>query len=355
MTLLMRPFRIVLLALVAALAVVQAGPAVAAPPEDGKKAGEVGAPVPPNGKRTRGSRRAPALQPVVGPLQATIGIADQKADVFADQRFRGLGMRHARRSVAWDALLYDWQVRDIDTWLRAARRAGVTPLITFARSRVAERRHLVPPPAQMQRAFRAFRARWPWVKDFAASNESNHYGEPTGRRPQLAARYYLAMKRSCPSCRILAADLLDFPNMVSWVRQFVKHAKEQPRYWGLHNYLSANRFQLARTRELLLATTGEVWLTEVGGLVKRRTEDQAGKAKLKEGRQHAAQVTRFIFQRLARLSPRIKRVYVYHWNSSSPADTWDSALVGHDGRPRPAFNVLASVMRTVRAARSARR
>ena len=344
----MRSLRFLLPAFACVLAL--ASPAVAAPPEKEKKQDQTGAVTAPGQTKKAGSR-APALAPVVGPLRATVGIADQKADLFGDQRFRGLRVRHVRRSVAWDALRYDWQVEDIDSWLQAARRAGVTPLITFARSRVAERRHLVPTPAQMQAAFRQFRARWPWVKEFVASNESNHFGEPTGRRPQLAARYYLAMKRSCRTCKILAADLLDFPNMVSWVRQFVRYAKEQPRYWGLHNYLSANRFQLARTRELLLATTGEVWITEVGGLVKRRTVDKPGKAKLKEGRNHAAQVTRFIFQRLARLSPRIKRVYLSHGNCSSDRDTWDSGLVGPDGRARPALNVLQSVLRSARAAR----
>src|SRR3712207_1917267 len=76
------------------------------------------------------------VKPVAGPLKATIGIADQKADFFADARFKALGVRTARRSVAWDALRYDWQVADIDAWMQAARTSGVLPVITFARSRV---------------------------------------------------------------------------------------------------------------------------------------------------------------------------------------------------------------------------
>src|SRR3712207_7819943 len=50
--------------------------------------------------------------------------------------FQQLGLKVARRSVAWDALDYDWQIKDIDDWMIAARRAGVRPLITFARSRI---------------------------------------------------------------------------------------------------------------------------------------------------------------------------------------------------------------------------
>jgi hypothetical protein len=180
-----------------------------------------------------------------------------------------------------------------------------------------------------------------------ASNESNHYGEPTGRRPALAAAYYKAMRRSCPTCRIAGATLLDYPNLVKWSKAFVKAAKETPRYWALHTYISANRFDVSRTRDFLTAVKGEVWITEVGGAVKR----PRGQAKFPEGTGHAAKVTRFIFEDLARLSPRIKRVYLYHWNAEGPRSTWDSGLVGTDGRPRPAFPVLQAQLRAQRAAR----
>ena len=280
------------------------------------------------------------LMPVKGKLATTFGIADQKASVFGDARFAGLGLRTARRSVAWDTMQYEWQVQDVDAWLQAARRAGVTPLITFARSRVGSRRHLVPTAAQVRREFVRFRKRWPWVREFVASNESNHFGEPTGRRPRLAAQYYKAMKSACPSCKIAAATLLDYPNMVAWARQFVKAAGHQPRYWALHNYISANRFDLARTRNLLLAIKGEIWLTEVGGMVANRTPARKGKAKLKQGSTHAAQVTSFIFKKVARLSPRIRRIYLYHWSSDGPRSTWDSGFVDHTGKPRPALGVL---------------
>src|SRR3712207_5618170 len=99
------------------------------------------------------------VKPVTGPLKATIGIADQKADFFTDPRFKALGLRTARRSVAWDAMRYEWQVADIDAWMQAARANGALPVITFARSRVGSRRHLVPTAAQMRAAFVAFRKR----------------------------------------------------------------------------------------------------------------------------------------------------------------------------------------------------
>ena len=285
-------------------------------------------------------RKTYKIKPVSGKLKAKVGIADQKAAFLSDSRFQGLKIKLARRSVAWDFMQYDWQVQDVDAWMAAARAAGVTPVITFARSRIDAKRHDVPSAARMSAAFKGFRARYPWVKEFVASNESNHYGEPTGRRPKLAAAYYKAMKKACRSCKIAAATLLDYPNLVSWSRAFVKAAGHQPKYWALHNYVSANRFDKARTVQLLRALKGQIWLTEVGGLVKRRTPNGKGKAKLKEGVAHAAKVTDYIFNRLARVSPRISRVYLYHWDSGGPLSSWDSGLIDHRGNPRPAFGVL---------------
>ena len=287
------------------------------------------------------AKRKPAkLKPVTGKLQAKVGIADQKADFFTDPRFQGLKIKMARRSVAWDTMQYDWQIADVDAWMAAARAAGVTPLVTFARSRIDAKRHQVPTAAQITTAFKAFRARYPWAKEFVASNESNHFGEPTGRRPALAAAYYKAMKKACPSCKIAAATLLDYPNLVTWSKAFVKAAGHQPKYWAMHNYVSANRFDATRTVQLLRAVKGQIWLTEVGGLVKRTTPNRKGKAKLKEGVAHAAKVTDYIFRRLARTSPRISRVYLYHWNSGGPGASWDSGLIDHRGNARPAFTVL---------------
>lgn len=271
-----------------------------------------------------------------------IGIADQKAEPFTDPLFRSLGIRHARRAVAWDALRHAWQVDELDRWMFATWVGGVQPLVTFARSRIDRRRHVLPSPAQFRSAVRAFRKRYPFVRHFVAWNESNHYGEPTGRRPEKAARLYRVLKAECRGCQVAAADLLEQRNMVPWVRRFVKAARHQPRYWGLHNYLGANRFSVKQTEELLAATKGEIWLTEVGGLVRR---NNGSRTKLPQGVAHATRVTRFIFDRLVPLSPRITRVYLYHWNARATDTSWDSGLVDAKGRPRPALTVVKKALR----------
>ena len=284
--------------------------------------------------------RLTRLHPVTGALQLRLGVADQKDDMFTDQRFLGLGIHYARRSVSWDVTRDPALSAAFDEWLQAAHQAGVDPLITFARSARPGRRHVQPNAQQYEREVRAFKARWPSVDTLSTWNEANLPGEGPNN-PRLVASYYRVLKRVFPTATILAADLLDLPNVVSWVRGFKRAARTEPRYWGLHNYVTANRFQVDRTRQLLQNTKGQIWLTEVGGLVARRNRSTI---RLSQGATHAAQVTRFIFDRLARLDPRISRVYAYHWDSTSTRDSWDSAFIGPDNRERPALAVLRRVL-----------
>jgi hypothetical protein len=279
----------------------------------------------------------------------TIGIADNKPDMFFDPRFGGSGVRHARLTVGWDALSSPWQAAQMDMWLNAAHAANIQPLVAFGHSRTDRRR--VPTPERLLFEFRRFRARYPWVHEFAAWNEANHCGEPTCHRPGLVAAYYRKLRRECPDCRILAAEVLDMPNMVTWVRAFRRAAGEEPRYWGLHNYIDANRTRTTGTRRMLRAVKGQVWFTETGGIVARRNPH---KVTFPESARHAATATRFLFQRLVPLSRRVTRVYIYHWNSDAPGNTWDSALIGPTGRVRPAYRIVQRVLNAAAARRAAR-
>jgi hypothetical protein len=288
------------------------------------------------------------LRPVTGKLATKIGIADQKAEVFDDQRMRDLGFGYARRSVAWDGLRFADERAALDDWVRGAELIGAEPLITFSRSRkISGRRHRPPTGTQFLREFLRFRKRYPGVKTWSSWNEANMCGVGTCSKPALVASYYNAIRRNCPGCKVVAADLLDQPNMVSWARAFRRAARFEPRYWGLHDYIDANRLQSTRTVKLLKAVRGEVWLTEIGGLVARRNRSTI---KLPQGRAHAAKATRFIFDRLARLDRRVARIYIYHWRSSTPGDSWDSALIGADDEPRPALAVVKRVLAAQRPA-----
>jgi hypothetical protein len=282
------------------------------------------------------------LKPVTGKLTTKIGIADQKAEVFDDERLRNLGFGYARRSVPWNALRFADQRADLDAWVAGAGLMGAEPLITLARSRIATGRTYSPPTgAQYLTEFLRLRNRYPAVKTWSAWNEANMCGVGTCRRPEVVARYYTLIRRNCLGCKVVAADLLDQPNMVSWVRAFRRATRVEPKYWGLHGYIDANRFQTTRTASLLKAVRGEVWLTEIGGLVARRNGSDI---RLPQGKAHATRATRFIFGRLARLDRRVARIYIYHWRSSTSRDSWDSALVDANGQPRPALAVVSRAL-----------
>jgi hypothetical protein len=271
-----------------------------------------------------------------------VGIADQKFDMFNDERFAELGIRHARLAIGWDAMRYDWQVEELDAWLAGAKALGVTPLISFGHSRV--NRRSLPTQSRMRLEFRKLRKRYPWVKTYATWNEANHCGEPLCHKPPLAASYYRALRAECPSCKILAPEILDMPNAVDWVKQFRRALGYTPKTWGLHNYVEANRFKMTRLRALLKVMPGaNVWLTETGGLVRR---DNASTTDIPEGPRHAAEVTRYLFDHVLPRNPRVKAIYLYHWNAGPAETTWDSGLITPGGNARQSLSVLRRVLHT---------
>jgi hypothetical protein len=79
---------------------------------------------------------------------------------------------------------------------------------------------------------------------------------------------------------------------------------------------------------MLADTTGDLWLTETGGLV------QDGDLPYDE--QRAAQADQWIHG-LAAAHERIARVYFYGWLASTEPGSFDSGLLEPDGSPRPAY------------------
>jgi hypothetical protein len=262
-----------------------------------------------------------------------VGLADQHASALVDPQFTALGLRSARVVAAWDAALQPSP--ELDTWLRTARALGLDAVVTFG-PRPGEDCQpgpcALPSVDAMRAAFRAFRVRWPWVTAFGAWNEDNHPAQPTADAPAEAARLYETLVDVCPDCRIMAAELLDIDNMLSWLRRFRAALSREPALWGLHNYGDVTRGRTAYTEALLGAVTGKVWVTETGGLVRsdRWPYDEA-RARLGVVRALA----------LANAHPdRIERVFIYQWRAA-PWEPWDAGLLRPDGTPRPSYAVLA--------------
>jgi hypothetical protein len=264
----------------------------------------------------------------------TIGMSDQKVGMWQDPRFQQLGVTQVRLLMSYDSVLAGDFSR-YDAWMHAAQLRGADVLLTINHhSRVPSR---LPSSAQYRRTVRILVKRYPWVKTMSAWNEANHHTQPTYNRPRKAAQYFNIMRRECKGCKVVAADVLDGKNMLPWVATFKRYAKN-PRIWGLHSYGDTNHFRPFRytsTRQLLSAVKGEVWLTETGGIVRFGRNFPGGPS----GEARAARAVKRTFQ-VARMSSRVKRVYLYHWDADPKFLTWDSAFVAANGRARPALEVL---------------
>jgi polysaccharide biosynthesis protein PslG len=290
---------------------------------------------------------------VVAPAAAsatpvTVGLGDQSWNTFGDRYFEALALKQVRVVTPWNVARSRGDRAWLDEYLAATRLGGIEPLVSFGAangSRCPARPCKLPTSAQFERAFRAFRKRWPWVRTISVWNEENHRSQPTFRYPEQAARYFNIVRKRCRGCRIVAADVIDDPNMVRWIRRFRTVAR-RPRIWGLHNYRDGNPRRGQRyggTKLLLKNVPGKVWLTETGGIVKFVLPD--GKTlfpySVKRGNVALGRVLR-----LARAyRNRIQRLYVYHWRQDDK-NRFDSGLIGEDGVPRPSYYTLERWLRT---------
>jgi hypothetical protein len=301
---------------------------------------------------------AVAALAVAAPAQAqalTIGIADQRAGTFHDARLTSL-VHNARLSVAWDAMRYDWQRREIDTWMSAAKTAGIVPLVTFGRSRT--RKFSLPPVDVYRKEMLRFRHRYPDVREYSPWNEPNLAVRRSNYDPQRIASYYRVLRRMCPTCDVLGADVVDTTSIDRWMRAYLREfpRDQRPRLWGLHNYVDVNSRSDWGTRMMRRLAPGEIWFTETGAIIRRRKpsalDDNDRRSLIRiGGGARAVQATRRVF-RLAATSPRITRVYIYHWKATSNG-SWDSALVAPNGTTRPSFDVFAAQARRALAAAAA--
>ena len=265
-----------------------------------------------------------------------VGIGDQHAATFDDPLFAWLGMRTARIVVPWN----DADTGHVSRWLERANANGVEPVVAFGRNWGRGGGRRLPPIIKYRWAFRRFLRAHPSVRHYIPWNEPNHPKQPTWRRPDMAGRFYNAMRAECPRCTIVAGDVLDTPGMTRYVEAYQSVLKRRPRVWGMHNYGDAYGRKSTATRQMLRITRGRLWLTETGGVV-RRPRGRTG-VSMERRLRDAAGATQYVL-RLAVAQPRIERVYLYQWAAVDTAP-WDSALLGEDGALRPAFRIAAQFL-----------
>jgi hypothetical protein len=272
--------------------------------------------------------------------KVVVGVGDQNPGMFNDPLFKDLKVKRSRIVVPWNVALKRRDRKSFETWLTAASSDGVTPLVNFGNvrhSRCPRSPCALPSVKRFRKAFRAFRNRYPSIREIAVWNEANHRSQPTFRRPKRAAQYFNVVRKGCRGCKIVAADVLDDANMVDWLTVFKRFA-HGARIYGLHNYRDTNprRGQLfGGTKRLLRTVRGQVWLTETGGIVKFVLPNRRTLFRFNEKRANRAIVRMFHLAR--RYRRRVKRLYVYNWGAPIKRARFDSGLVRRNGRPRPGY------------------
>ena len=292
--------------------------------------------------------RALAIALAVGTLTATataaatahaahtiVGMGEQSPEMFQDPRFHATGIRNARLLVPWDVVKEGgWPLAAADLWLERAQRDGIDPLVSFGHSMDPKRQLKLPSVRQYTAAVKAFRARYPWVREFSTWNEANLGSkQPTGRHPRRTAVFYRALKKQCRGCKLVAVELLVTSNwrMYRWIHAFRKRAGGGRLIFGLHNYPDVTRLVGVRTRNFLRRVRhAEIWITETGGIVRHRH--------FKYDETRADRVLRHVFKLVAAL-PRVKRLYLYNWQYDGNV-RWDSGLLGQDGTERKGYFAL---------------
>jgi hypothetical protein len=280
----------------------------------------------------------PAAAPASSDAKYVVAMGDQQFGMFTDPLFVPLGITRIRYIAPYDAAIKDDFARqDVDLFLTAARASGKKVLVSFSHSRRKGRTHHLPSVKEFTKDFKAFKKRYPQVKEYSPWNEANHSSQPTVHNPKRVAEYFIAVKRNCKKCTIVALDVLDSTNVnstISYIKKFAKYAKKgKPRIWGLHNYSDTNRFRNKGTKAVLKAIKGDLWLTETGGVVKF-----GGSFPYDE--QRAADALDYLFKKLAPSNKRIKRLYLYQWSGAEMGARFDAGLLGPDGLARPGYFVV---------------
>ncbi len=264
-----------------------------------------------------------------------VGIGDQGTGFFSAPLFRALGIKRARLAASYDTVDVGFDRELADAWLKAARKAGVEPLVALNHSRKSGRQDHLPSVAEYRKAFRAFHRRYPEVRVYTPWNEPNNKGQPTADHPDRVAEYTDVVARECPDCTIVAGDVQDQRGAVDWIRRFRAALKVKPRIWGVHNYSDVNRFRTSGLEKLERVMPGDIWLTETGGVARF-----GGSFPLDFQRQ--ARAFNYLFV-TARADRRIKRVYLYNWTGAGDKG-FDAGLTNADGSPRPAYEVVKTAL-----------
>jgi hypothetical protein len=290
------------------------------------------------GARTPISSRAHAASAYI------TGIGDETASMFANPLYKQLHAKIVRYIAPYDAAVRPYSLDKAISFIQSAEAAHEKVLVAFYHSEYTPTK--MPSVASYQSDVKKFVKLFPRVKEYESWDESNRGNEPgqfSSPSAVAAAKYYQALLRECKGCSVIGLDVLD-QNHIGPTLNYISEFKREiyrletvmPRIWGLHNYSDVNRLEGWRTRELVAALGGQVWLTETGGIVKF---GGAFPNRNGSGLTRAAKVLKYMFA-LAGAHARIKRLYIYDWNGGTSSTRFDAGLTNAHEQPRQGYVVV---------------
>jgi hypothetical protein len=286
----------------------------------------------------------PAPQGAHAPL--LVGIANQHFSMFRAPLWRQLHTPISRYNVPYDAANYINELNEARTWVGNAIANGQKVLVAFYHSYQTPLRN--PSPQVYRRDVAKFLRLLPEVHEYQPWNEVTRGLKPgvfTSPDAFQSAIYYREMRSLAPHDTIVGLDMLDQPDVqgtLDYLAEFKQALRQlhipMPQLWGLHNYSDVNRLESSRTRAILRAVPGTLWITETGGIVRfgPNLPNYHG-----SGLRRAARDLRYMFA-LAHINSRIKRLYIYDWNAAPPSEVFDAGLTDLSGKPRPGYVVVCN-------------
>jgi hypothetical protein len=289
--------------------------------------------------RARGTPRAHAASSYL------TGLGNENPKMFTNPLYQQLHTKIVRYVVPYDAVSHPYSLNQAIAFIDAAEAAHEQVLVAFYHSEYTPTK--LPNITSYQRDVQKFVKLFPHVRQYESWDESNRgnvakqFSSPSA---VAAAKYYQALLRVCKGCTVIGLDVLDAAVITPTLRYISEFKHEigrletvMPKIWGLHNYSDVNRLEGWRTRDLVKAFGGQVWLTETGGLVQF---EPSFPNKHGAGLTRAAKVIKFMFA-LASSVPRIKRLYVYDWTRGTSANTkFDAGLTNAKEQPRAGYVVV---------------
>lgn len=301
-----------------------------------------------------GAAASPASAATKAPMsKIRFAIADQHTPMFTDPRWQALGLKLTRYNVPWNAATIPAQRQRVLDYVTAANAAGVQTLVHLTgQVGPGGAREALPTVLQYRTAVRELvdLLRPLGVTTWGAWNEANHSTQPTIKRADRAAQFFLELRAACPGCAIVAVDVLTQGTPTStggatyrgYLRRFMTalgSKRSLVKVIGIHNYgeLTESKGPY-RSRDLMRFTRRYVkktrfWMTETGGVAATRTRPCS------EARQVTGTQRMFAHARVLEREG-LDRLYQYNWTADVCDGLFDSGLIRADGTARPALDVV---------------